>query len=56
MKSDMPQLTQNASTSCSLGDVITAHRRARGWSQEEFAARMVLQGDATFRQSDVSCL
>jgi len=36
--------------------VIKARRRELGWSQEELAARVAAQGDAAFRQTDVSRL
>src|SRR5919107_1206427 len=39
-----------------LGEAIKVRRRELGWSQEELARRMLEQGDATFRQSDVSRL
>ena len=40
----------------SLGAVIKARRRELGWSQEELAKRIVMHGDVTFRQTDVSRL
>jgi transcriptional regulator with XRE-family HTH domain len=39
-----------------LGRLIKDRRRELGWSQEALAARVVAQGDGTFRQSDVSRL
>jgi transcriptional regulator with XRE-family HTH domain len=46
----------NTATTSSLGATIKRRRRERGWSQEEFAARVASRGDWTFRQSDVSRL
>ena len=45
-----------STTSSTLGMVIKARRRELGWSQEELAARVAAQGDAAFRQTDVSRL
>jgi len=39
-----------------LGEAIKARRRELGWSQEALAHRVTDQGDAAFRQSDVSRL
>lgn len=45
-----------AGTPHSLGAVIRARRHELGWTQEELAERVIVQGDDAFRQSDVSRL